>query len=183
MKNEIKRTVFKEIIVNLKLLLVCCLLTLLFYLIYYPLYNPAKQRNHNSIVCDENDMKEDVQKMSGVDTSYIDTSYSELYIGNKEDHINTVTDRYTGDFAQEYTRQQRGLGPVQYEGRVGLNDSPYDAQITSATQLDNLDETRMEFFKEDIQSKVIYCFIISFSILILGRYIYLFMNWLKKDSE
>lgn len=152
----------KEIILNLKLLLVSSLLTLLFYLIYYPLYNPDKHVDSSGMVYGEDRMKENVQ-MSG-----IDTSYAELY---------------TGNFVESYNKALRDCGPVQKEGVVGLNASSYDAQISSATQLDNLNETRMELFKEDIQSKVIYCFIISCSILILGRYIYLFMNWLKQDSE
>lgn len=195
MKKEIMK---KEIILNLKLLLVCSLLTLLFYLIYYPLYNPDKHGDSSGMVYDEDRMKENVQ-MSPIDTSYaeLDTgNFVESYSKSQRDcgtvqkvgvgglkGVNSNPDLYRGNFVQEWKKSFREADPRQEVGVVGLNASSYDAQISSATQLDNLNETRMELFKEDIQSKVIYCFIISCSILILGIYIYLFMNWLKQDSE
>ncbi|SBV94228.1 hypothetical protein [uncultured Dysgonomonas sp.] len=180
---ETKKRIAKEIILNFKLLGICCLLSILFYIGYYSANNPENlSRQENSEKLTDIEVIANTQDIK--DTTELNTS-SLKGINHPEPDFGLSTN--AADYVARQKAFRQASAPMQDVGFAGVGDSKYDEQITSLTELNNLHETRMEFFKEDVKNKTINCFFICISILILGRYILIGIssasNWLEKYSK
>lgn len=113
----------KEIVINFRFLLVTLGITLIFFIIYNFIFNPAKLGTNNDRV------------------KY--TAYGSIIV--------------------------KGFGESKYD---------WDCQ-----NLDDLDYHRKWAFREDITSKSLYCFFLSLSVLVLGRYIYKGINWVNNTYQ
>lgn len=67
--------------------------------------------------------------------------------------------------------------------RQYLGESKYDEKITSMSQLEDINATRLSFVKDEAQTVSHYVFYILLSFLLSVKYLSLFFKWLNPDNK
>lgn len=218
----------KEIVINFRFLLVTLGITLIFFIIYNFIFNPAKlgdnttegvggltykptRKEINARALEEIKIK----KSKAIDQQAIIPSYAEYdtptladfrrqEVGSVQDVDNQPQPDPVEEFynmannmpiifdKQSYAEniyrainydaaQASGLIPGYSFGDYG--ESKYDKPILKSYEAENLQDYRKWAFREDITSKSLYCFFLSLSVLVLGRYIYKGINWVNNTYQ
>lgn len=176
----------KEIVINFRFLLVTLGITLIFFIIYNFIFNPAKlgdnttegvggltykptRKEINARALEETKIK----NSKAIDQQAIIPSYEEF---------STPT---LADFRRQEVRSvevglRQNLGSMPGDIVKGYGESKYDWDCQT---LEFLDDHRKSAFREDITSKSLYCFFLSLSVLVLGRYIYKGINWVNNTYQ
>lgn len=183
----------KEIVINFRFLLVTLGITLIFFIIYNFIFNPAKLGTNNVTVTNTPEIT--LGKNYNLKNDYYTAYNNALNVDNQPqpDPVEEFSNRANNMpiFLDKQSLGENVIKAINHDAAQavgltpgysfeGFGDSKYD---WGCQTLDDLDNHRKWAFREDITSKSLYCFFLSLSVLVLGRYIYKGINWVNNTYQ